>query len=174
MPPTSPLYKGPNAAAEHVDHLAFCTPLARGKAVVSGIWSSPRPQLSKPRREESARCGGTREAQEGYLPWTWPAALVCRASPSRESRLLRTERTDQCASAHTRARQEPAMQREKSLTAQRPRTYAQFTRPIKLLGPPHAYPQPAPTGQAPVVCAVCARRLHVFPLGTGGVTPDLT
>jgi hypothetical protein len=32
---------------------------------------------------------------------------------------------------------------------------------IKLLGPPHAYPQPAPTGQAPVVYA--ARCLHVPP-----------
>jgi hypothetical protein len=39
------------------------TRLARGKAVVSGGWSSPRPQLSIPRREESARCGGAREAQ---------------------------------------------------------------------------------------------------------------
>ena len=34
--------------------------------------------------------------------------------------------------------------------------------PIKLLGPPHAYPQPAPTGQVPVVCA--ARCLHVPPV----------
>jgi hypothetical protein len=34
-------------------------------------------------------------------------------------------------------------------------------RPIKLLGPPRAFPQPAPTGQAPVVYA--ARCLHVPP-----------
>ena len=52
----------------------------RRRAVVSGGWPGPRLKLSKPRREESARCGGTREAQEGYLPWTWPAALECRAS----------------------------------------------------------------------------------------------
>jgi hypothetical protein len=49
----------------------------------------------------------------------------------------------------------------KFLTAQRPRTYTHPTRPIKLLGPPHAYPQPAPTGQAPVVYA--ARCIHVPP-----------
>ena len=47
----------------------------------------------------------------------------------------------------TRARQEPAIQIEKPLKAQRPRTYTHPTRPIKLLGPPHAYPQPSPTGQ---------------------------
>jgi hypothetical protein len=63
----------------------------------------------------------------------------------------------------TRARQEPEIQREKVLTAQRPCTYTHPTRPIKLLGPPHEYPQPAPTGQAPVVYA--ARCLHV-PLGS--------
>ena len=54
------------------------------------------------------------------------------------------------------------------LTAQRPRTYTNPTRPIKLLGPPHAYPQPAPIGQAPVDYA--ARCLHV----PRGVTFDLT
>ena len=52
--------------------------------------------------------------------------------------------------------------REKGLrTAQRPRTYTHPTRSVKLLGPPHAYPQPAPAGQAPVVYA--ARCLHVPP-----------
>ena len=50
---------------------------------------------------------------------------------------------------------------KKLLTAQRPRTYTHPTRPIKLLRPAHAYPQPAPTGQAPVVYA--ARCLHVSP-----------
>ena len=55
----------------------------------------------------------------------------------------------------------PQFKDKKLLTAQRPRTYAHPTRPIKLLGPPHAYPQPAPTGQAPVVYA--ARCLHVSP-----------
>ena len=47
------------------------------------------------------------------------------------------------------------------LTAQRPRTYTHPARPIVLLEPPHAYPQPAPTGQAPAVYA--ARCLHVSP-----------
>ena len=61
----------------------------------------------------------------------------------------------------TRARQEPAIHREKLLTAQRPRTYTHPTRPIKLLGAPNAYRQFAPTGQAPVVYA--ARCLHVPP-----------
>ena len=51
--------------------------------------------------------------------------------------------------------------REKLLTAQRPRTYTHPTRPIKLLGTPHAFPQPAPTGQAPVVYVACC--LHVSP-----------
>ena len=45
----------------------------------------------------------------------------------------------------------PQFREKKLLTAQRPRTYAHLARPIKLLGPPHAYPQPAPTEQAPVV-----------------------
>ena len=63
-----------------------------------------------------------------------------------------------------RARQEPAIQRKKKLlTAQRPRTNTHPTRPVKLLGPPRAYPQPAPTGQAPVVYV--ARCRHVPPGG---------
>ena len=93
--------------------------------------------------------------------WTWPAALECRASPSRESRLPRTERTVECANAQQERGKNPQFREKKLLTAQRPRTYTHPTRPIKLLGPPHAYPQPAPTGQAPVVYA--ARCLHVPP-----------
>ena len=57
----------------------------------------------------------------------------------------------------------PQFREKKLLKAQRPRTYTHPTRPIKLLGPPHVYPQPAPTGQAPVVNA--ARCLHVPPAG---------
>ena len=45
----------------------------------------------------------------------------------------------------------PQFRERKLLTAQCLRTYPHPTRPIKLLGPPHTYPQPAPTGQAPVV-----------------------
>ena len=45
----------------------------------------------------------------------------------------------------------PQFREKKLLTAQRPRTYTHPARPIKLLGPPHAYPQPTPAGQAPVV-----------------------
>ena len=97
----------------------------------------------------------------GIPPWTWPAALECRASPSRESRLPRTERTVECANAQQERGKNPQFREKKLLTAQRPRTYTHPTRPIKLLGPPHAYPQPAPTGQAPVVYA--ARCLHVPP-----------
>ena len=52
------------------------------------------------------------------------------------------------------------LREKKLLAAQRPRTYTHPTRPIKVLKP-HAYPQPAPTGQAPVVYAV--RCLHVPP-----------
>ena len=55
----------------------------------------------------------------------------------------------------------PQFRERKFLKAQRPRTYTHPARPIQLLGPPHAYPQPAPTGQAPVVYA--ARCLHVPP-----------
>jgi hypothetical protein len=43
--------------------------------------------------------------------------------------------------------------------------------PIKLLGPPNAYPQPAPTGQAPEVYAT--RCLHVPPEMYRRVTLDL-
>ena len=55
----------------------------------------------------------------------------------------------------------PQSREKKLLTAQRPRTYTHPTRPIKLLRPPHAYSQPAPTWQAPVVNA--APCLHVPP-----------
>ena len=48
----------------------------------------------------------------GRPPWTWPAALECRVSPSQASRLPRTERTDEFASARTRARQEPNSERK--------------------------------------------------------------
>ena len=47
----------------------------------------------------------------------------------------------------------PQLREKKLLTAQRPRTYTHPTWPIQLLGPPHSYPQPASTGQAPVVYA---------------------
>jgi hypothetical protein len=138
-----------------------CTRQARGKAVVLGGWPSPRRQLSMTRREESARCGGTREAQEGYPLWAWPAALECRASPSRESRLPRTERTAECANAQQERGKNPQFREKKLLTAQRPRTYTHPARPIKLLGPPHHTHNP-PTGQAPVVYAA---RCHYSPGG---------
>ena len=71
------------------------------------------------------------------------------------------ERTDDCASAHICAARTRNSRERKMLIAQRPRTYTHPTRLIKLLGPPHAYPQPAPTGQVPVADA--ARCLHVPP-----------
>ena len=83
--------------------------------------------------------------------------------PSLPKSLKRASGNGKCCRVRkrtTRARQEPAVQREKVPTAQRPCTYTHATRPIKLLGPPHEYPQPAPTGQAPVVYA--ARCLHVL------------
>jgi hypothetical protein len=79
-----------------------------------------------------------------------------------------TERTDECARAYTKARQELAIQREKLLTAPRPRTYTHPTRPVILLGPPSALAQPAPTGQALWFTLLAA---FMF---TWEVAPDLT
>jgi hypothetical protein len=80
---------------------------------------------------------------------------------TRESRLPRTERTVECANAQQERGKNPQYREKKLLTAQRPRTYTHPTRPIKLLGPPRAYLQPPPTGQAPVIYA--ARCIHVPP-----------
>ena len=69
----------------------------------------------------------------------------------------------------TRARQEPAIQREgKVLIAQRPRTYTHPTRPIKLLGCRMHTSNPPPTGR-PLWFTL--RAAFMFPRG---VTLDST
>jgi len=66
----------------------------------------------------------------------------------------------------TRARQEPAIQRIKSLTAPRPRTYTHPTRPIKLLGPPlHAHNPPPPASAPGRPLWFTLRAAFMFPRG---------
>ena len=133
----------------------------RGRLVAKcGRMRASRPSSTGARGQENV---GTSRLAALHVRVTNPGNTTHLHGPAQApSQLLPRERVSPDTSQSPEKRDKNPKSRErKLLTAQRLRTYTHLTRPIKLLGPPHAYPHPAPTGHAPVGYA--ARCLHVPP-----------